>query len=80
MKSFTVPTTLVLAAILLPAVALAQFGSSIQGTIMDQSGAVIPGASVTLTDISTGIERTAESVGGSAMRSRIWTAVAPPDS
>ena len=39
----------------------AQFGSSIQGTVLDQSNAVIPGAGVTLTDLSTGIERTTES-------------------
>ncbi|MDE0104371.1 MAG: carboxypeptidase-like regulatory domain-containing protein, partial [Bryobacterales bacterium] len=60
MKSCSLPATLVSLAILLPAVALAQFGSSIQGTIVDQSGAVIPGAGVTLTDISTGIERMGE--------------------
>ena len=38
----------------------AQFGSSIQGTVVDQSGAVIPGARVLLTDQATGIERQTE--------------------
>ena len=47
-------------ALLLPAAAFAQFGSSIQGTVVDQSGAVIPGARVTLVDVSTAIERATE--------------------
>ena len=47
-------------ALFLPAIAISQFGSSIQGTVVDQSGAVIPGANVILVDQATGIERTSE--------------------
>ena len=37
--------------------ALAQFNSSIDGTVNDASGALIPGADVTLTDAITGVEQ-----------------------
>src|SRR6185312_6721014 len=40
--------------LLATAPAFAQFNSSIQGTVMDASGAVIPGASVTSTNQATG--------------------------
>lgn len=46
--------------LLWPGLATAQFGSSIQGVVADQSGAVVPGASVTLVDQATGIERQTE--------------------
>lgn len=36
---------------------LAQFGSGIQGTILDSSGAVLPGAHVVVTNLGTGITR-----------------------
>src|SRR5690349_7066714 len=36
-------------------VALAQFSSAIQGVVQDQSGAVIPNATVTLRNLSTGV-------------------------
>ena len=35
----------------------AQFGSGIQGTILDSSGAVIPNAQVVVTNLSTGVSR-----------------------
>ena len=35
--------------------ALAQYGSSLDGTVSDKSGAVIPGATVTITDQATGV-------------------------
>src|SRR5690349_18888975 len=35
----------------------AQFNSSVEGTVKDTSGAVIPGATVTLRDTRTGIEQ-----------------------
>ncbi len=41
--------------LLLPSFALAQFGASIEGTVSDKSGAVISGATVTVTDQSTGV-------------------------
>ena len=41
--------------------ALAQFGSSLNGTVQDSSGAVIPGATVTLTNSATQQKKTATS-------------------
>ena len=38
--------------------ALAQYGASLQGTVTDQSGAVIAGANVTATNQATGVSRT----------------------
>jgi len=35
----------------------AQFGSGIQGTIVDSSGAVIPNVRVVVTNVSTGVSR-----------------------
>jgi len=43
--------------------AFAQFRGSIQGTVTDPQGAVIPGASLTLTDLSTNHQWTAKSNG-----------------
>src|SRR6185437_9582744 len=39
--------------------AFAQFSGSISGTVTDPAGAVIPGATVTLTDTGTGVGKTA---------------------
>src|SRR5436305_490761 len=39
--------------------AYAQFGSGVQGTITDSSGAIVPGARVSVTNIETGIIRDA---------------------
>src|ERR1022692_1389436 len=39
----------------------AQFSSGIEGTVQDQSGAILPGAKVTITDTRLGIERTVTS-------------------
>jgi outer membrane receptor protein involved in Fe transport len=41
--------------------ALGQFGSSVNGTVLDQTGAVVPGATVTLTNTATQQTRTATS-------------------
>lgn len=60
MKPRQLVFALFLGSLLLPGIAIAQFGSSIQGVVVDQSGAVIPAASVTLIDQSTGIERVVE--------------------
>jgi hypothetical protein len=45
--------TLALASCLVPVAAHAQYRASIQGTVTDQQGAVIPGATLSLTDAST---------------------------
>ncbi len=63
-----VPILVWIGILMLPAIGLAQFGSSIQGTVADQSGAVVPGARVTLIDQATGIERTTESGASGAYR------------
>src|SRR3954469_7553667 len=47
--------------LLFAAPALAQYGASIQGTITDQSGAVVKGATVTATNQATGVASTAVS-------------------
>ncbi len=44
---------------LFPALLLAQFGAVVQGTVSDSSGAVIPGATVTLTNTETNRKQTA---------------------
>ena len=41
--------------------ALAQFSSGIEGTVQDQSGAILPGAKVSITDTRLGIERSVTS-------------------
>ncbi len=46
--------------------AFAQFGASLNGTVQDSSGAVIPGASITLTNTGTQQKRTATSSDGGA--------------
>ena len=43
----------------LPLLLQAQYRASIQGTITDQSGAVVPGAQITLTSIETNVTKTA---------------------
>ena len=46
--------------------AFAQFGASLNGTVADSTGAVIPGATVTLTNTDTQQKRTATSSDGGA--------------
>lgn len=46
-------------AMLLPTPGVAQFRSSIEGTVSDAAGAVVPDAQVTLTNIDTGVSRSA---------------------
>jgi hypothetical protein len=43
--------------VLLPSLALAQYGASLQGTVTDKSGAVVSGATVTATNQATGVSR-----------------------
>src|ERR1022692_1597403 len=52
-RMFTVVT--LLAITFLVGVAHAQFGASVQGTVTDKSGAVVSGATVTVTDQATGV-------------------------
>ena len=52
-------TRLVLIAAMTAPSAMAQFGASLQGTVSDKTGAVISGATVTVTDQGTGISRNA---------------------
>src|SRR5579872_664871 len=42
--------------------AYAQFNSAIQGIISDNSNSAVPGATVTVTNVDTGIARTAETL------------------
>jgi hypothetical protein len=48
--------------------AFAQFRSGIEGTVTDSSGAVVPGATVTLTNVDTGITTTVPSNGDGLFR------------
>ena len=51
---------------ILPAVA--QFNASIQGTVEDSTGAVVPGATVTVTNQTTGVSKTAQTSGNGFYR------------
>ena len=53
---------MLVAAVLLPATVFAQFDTAtVLGTVRDSSGAVVPGATVTLKNVATGIVATAVS-------------------
>src|SRR4029077_1162241 len=47
----------------------AQYGASLQGTVADRTGAVVPGASVTVINQETGVEHTTVSSGPGFYRS-----------
>src|SRR5215813_10811436 len=49
--------TTILLAFLAPASILAQYSSSIEGNVTDSSGAIVPGAKVTVTNSDTGLSR-----------------------
>ncbi len=58
-------SSIALALVVLPATARAQIGGSgsIQGSILDASGAALPGATVTATHLSTGVETVRQATG-----------------
>ena len=58
------PLTLLVLTVLLPAAAFGQSTAEIRGTVQDQSGAIIPGATVTAINELTGLERTTISDAG----------------
>src|SRR5687768_12782855 len=53
------PTFLILLLLLLPDTARAQFGSAIQGTVTDSQQALVPEATVRVTNTTTGVTREA---------------------
>jgi hypothetical protein len=53
--------SIVCAALLFSAVAFGQFSSSIEGTVVDRTGAIVPGAQVILTAVDTGVQNTTKS-------------------
>ncbi len=64
MKSKVLVIAIMLAVVLFPHLAKAQQGFGvISGTVMDPAGLVVPGATVKITEISTGQTRTATSEG-----------------
>lgn len=58
------PLTLLILAVLLPAAAFGQSTAEIRGTVQDQSGGIVPGATVTAINELTGLERTTISDSG----------------
>lgn len=73
------PPILLLALLLVPGKAVAQArltGADLQGTISDQSGAVLAGATLTVTNVDTNLTRTVVSDG----RGRYLVAALPPGS
>ena len=56
-RSFARYATLALALLLWVLPTYAQYGASLQGTVTDKSGAVVPGANVTITDQATQVTR-----------------------
>src|SRR5262245_47751423 len=66
-KTVRLPATLVLLLLIFPRAGVAQstYGT-VAGTIIDQSGAVLPGATVTATNVLTGAVRTAPTDGTGA--------------
>ena len=48
---------LIVSIVALTALVQAQYGASLEGTITDKSGAVVGGATVTITDQATGVSR-----------------------
>src|SRR5207245_11502434 len=56
-KSFFRMTLLVACGVLFAATVHAQFKASIQGTVLDSKGGVVPGAKVTITNQDTGVVR-----------------------
>ena len=54
--------------LVLAAPAFAQFNASIQGTVTDATGAVIPGAAVKVTNQATGVSTTSQTTGAGVYR------------
>src|SRR6266699_633806 len=51
------PFRLILSSLLLAPLVWAQFGSGFQGTVVDRSGGVVPGVTIRVTNIDTGVAR-----------------------
>jgi len=56
LRSF-LPVFVVLFLTLIPVIAFAQYGASLEGTILDKTGAAVPAAKVTATNQATGVSR-----------------------
>lgn len=61
MRRLSLYLSIVLTVMLSAAIAHAQFSAGVQGTVADPAGAAIPNVTVTLTNVETGVQRTAVS-------------------
>src|SRR6266436_8229418 len=59
---------LIVSIVALTALAQAQYGASLQGTVTDKTGAVVTGAKVTVTNQATGATQTTETSGSGLYR------------
>jgi carboxypeptidase family protein len=67
-KAWVITGNLLLATVLAPTLASAQFASAIEGTVADPSDAVLPGVAVTITNEETGATQTSQTTGAGYYR------------